>query len=189
MFTDLIKQIDDLLTKKPRVVVAISGYGGSGKSTLAEKICEHYKVPTRSILPMDYLHSENTIQGSGVFDEHDWQKIIKILKTIHSKDRLQYTSLGFRGHSEHFDIPLGKVVVIEGVRLLRPEAMSYFDVSVWVDCPVELATNRAKDRDRSQGEDEEHIKRWDTEWVPQNDLYYNTIHPNKLATFIYKEYR
>ena len=189
MYDDLIKQIELLLEKKERVVVAISGYGGSGKSFLADKICDHFSIPHKTVLRMDFLHADDTQAKDGIFDEHDWALIVRILKDIHAGKRLHYASRGFRGHSEVFDEPLPKVVVAEGVRLLRPEVMQYFDVAVWIDCPVELATKRAKDRDREQGEDEQHLKRWDTEWVPQNDRYFNTIHPDKLADFIYKEYK
>jgi uridine kinase len=80
------------------------------------------------------------------------------------------------------------VVIVEGIRLFRQELMSNFDLSVWIDCPPELALERAKARDLDQGHDEQYMKHWDTEWAPQNEEYYNTHHPDQLASFEYKEY-
>jgi myo-inositol catabolism protein IolC len=63
--------------------------------------------------------------------------------------------------------------------------LQYFDYKVWIGCPIEIATARGKARDRLSGSDEAHIARWDTEWVPKDLKYFNLIHPDKLADFIY----
>jgi uridine kinase len=188
MFEDLIKQIEQQVAKKPHVVIGISGYGGSGKSTLAERICDHFNIPHSQILCMDYMHSEVNSDNAELFEDHDWPMILKLLRGIHDGKSIKFTSRGYWGHTKDIAIPQSKVMVFEGVRLLRTEAMPYFDVSVWVDCPVELATRRAKERDRQQGQDEEHMRLWDTLWVPQNDEYVHQVHPEKLASFVYKEY-
>lgn len=66
--------------------------------------------------------------------------------------------------------------------------MAQFDLSVWIDCPPELALSRAKARDLAQGADEAYMKRWDTEWGPKNKEYFDSYRPDRLASFIYKEF-
>jgi hypothetical protein len=67
--------------------------------------------------------------------------------------------------------------------------MQQFDLSVWVNCPMKLALKRAKLRDRGQDQNEEYMKLWDTLWSPRNERYLNDYHPEKLATFLYEEYK
>lgn len=188
MFEDLIAQIDEKLSKKPHVIVAISGFGGAGKSTLAERLGEHYQVKRAQIVQLDNLFVEPPY-GSGIFDDYDWPLITHIIEEVRQGKRLQYQGRGFLGERPIFNEPLPKVVIFEGVRLLRPEVMPNFDVTVWVDCPHNLALERGKERDRQQGADETHISRWDTEWGPLDDRYFDGYRPDRLATFLYKEYK
>lgn len=188
MFEDLITKVDEKLSSKPHVTVAISGFGGAGKSTLAERLGKHYGVKQSQIVQLDNLFVEPPY-GPGIFDDYDWPLINKIIQKVREGKRLRYQGRGFLGERPLFDEPLPKVVIFEGVRLLRPEIISNFDVTVWVDCPHDLALKRGKERDRLQGADEAHISRWDTEWGPLDDKYFDSYRPDKLATFLYQEYK
>ncbi|GAG89728.1 unnamed protein product [marine sediment metagenome] len=86
----------------------------------------------------------------------------------------------------HFDEELPKLVIVEGIRLLQPKLIPNFDISVWIDCPQAIAIQRAKARDRKQGEDEQTVERWDTDWGPKDKEYFDMYRPDKIATFIYK---
>ncbi len=103
---------------------------------------------------------------------------------------LDYQGVNFEGnpYSWRFNEELPKVLIVEGIRLFRQELMDCFDLSVWINCPPELALNRAKSRDQAQGHDEEYMKRWDAEWAPLNQQYFKTYHPEKLADLLYEEY-
>jgi len=180
VFDELVKQIDDLLSKQDHVVIAISGFGGSGKSMLANRLRDKFKINDRHIVRLDNLFAEQP-WGTGVFDDYDWSIITEILQKVLGR--------GFFGERISFDEPMPKVVIIEGVRLLRPEAIPYFDIKVWIDCPLNIATERGKARDRAGGADDAHIKRWDTEWTPKEEVYNATYHPDKLASFLYEEWK
>ena len=140
---------------------------------------------------MDYLHTppgHPTIEKE-IFGDHDWPLIYKLLDNVKSGKRLQYKSVGLWGHSKEIDVPAPQVLVIEGVRLLRNEIMPYLDIAVWIDAPVAYVTERAKARDRKLGQNEDHIKKWDDEWVPKNDEYVREVNPVELATFIFTQYK
>ena len=64
--------------------------------------------------------------------------------------------------------------------------MTYYDVAVWIDCPLEVAIQQGKARDRINSADERHINRWDDEWAPKDRKYFDTLHPERLATFHFK---
>lgn len=188
MFNELTKQIQALLAEKPHVVVAITGFAGSGKSTLASKLADTFDVKDGQILRLDNFYAP-TPRGNGLFDDYDWALVKTVLQDAQDSKSLHYVSRGFENDSSVFDEPLPKVVIIEGIQLFRKDFMHYFDIAVWIDCPLELALQRAKARDLSQGHDATYMKRWDTEWGPKNEEYFSAYHPDKLATFIYNEYK
>lgn len=191
MYDDLVKQIEQLLKKKQPVIVAICGYGGSGKTFLSDRIAKHFVITERQILHIDFLHTKPELPDNpkDVFSGHDWPKIYKILREVKIGKRLQYKSMGLWGHSHSFDEAMPNVLIIEGVRLLRKEILPLVDIAVWIDAPVKYVTERAKTRDRAMGQNEEHIKLWDEDWVPRNDRYVEEINPKGLATFIFTEYK
>jgi uridine kinase len=130
MFNELTKQIDGLLTEKPSVIVGISGFAGAGKTHLADKLRGHYDVSDGQVVHLDNLYMPLP-RGTG-----------------------------FKGEPYYFSETLPKVLLVEGIRLYRPEFMDNFDLSIWIDCPPELALRRAKERDLSQGHNEAYMKRW-----------------------------
>jgi uridine kinase len=188
MLEDLIKQIEDHLIQQQHLVVAISGFAGSGKSSLASKLQENFNLSDGQILHIDHLYAPKP-RGKGLFDDYDWLLLKTILANVHDGKRLKYQSIGYEGDSYIIDEKLPRVVILEGIQLFRSEMMEQFDISVWVNCPIELALERAKARDKGQNQDEQYMKLWDSLWGPRNEEYYNEYHPEKLANFLYEGYK
>lgn len=184
-FCELVVQIEQLLTQKDRVFIAISGFGGSGKSQLANELRDHFNFKDTQIVRLDNLYSRNP-DGPGILDQVNWPLVMQILEAAHVGGRLQYAGRGFRGEELLFDEELPRVLVFEGIRLLQPLLLSYFDIAIWIDCPQEVAVQRAKTRDRAQGEDELTINRWDSDWGPKDREYFDVYRPDQLATFLYE---
>jgi uridine kinase len=187
-FQDLVKEIEEQLIHKPRIVVAISGFGGSGKSHLADQLRDHFSIKDEQLIRIDQLYGPNP-NGPGILDQSDWELLARILGDIHLGKRLQYQGKSDKGERILCDEPLPRVVIVEGIRLLQPRFMHYFDLSVWIDCPQEFAKARAKARDRSQGDDEQTVARWDTDWGPKDREYFDTYRPDQLGTFLYRDYK
>lgn len=188
MFDELVARIEKLSGAKRPVVVGISGFAGAGKSTLADRLAKHFGISGGQIVRLDNLYNPLP-RGPEMFDDYDWNLLTQILKDARSSDRLKYQGRGFYNEQLDFDEPMPKILIVEGIRLYRKELMEFFDMSVWIDCPPELALERAKVRDTEQGHDAEYMKRWDAEWAPLSQQYYETYHPEKLAHFLYKQYK
>lgn len=188
MYEDLVRRIEEHLIVQIVVVVAISGHGGSGKSTLADRLAQHFGVAKDQIIRSDDLHAKNYLQAKDLFELHDWATIMNILSHIRSSKRFQYVQRDDKEIEHVIDMPRPRLVILEGIRLLRPEILPYVDESVWIDCPLDVATARAKKRNREQGDSETEIALWDTKWVPEAKHYFEQVAPDKIASFIYTEY-
>jgi len=188
MFEDLVTLIMHRLTQQSEVVVAISGHGGSGKSTLAERLGRRFGVLDNQIIRMDSLYAENYLQAKDVFGLHDWSALIHVLSHIRNSDRLRYLKRDEKEVEAIVDVPKPRVVIVEGIRLIRLEIVPLADMSVWIDCPLDFATDRAKERNRQQGDSDDEIALWDTKWVPEAKLYIEKASPDKIASFIFTEY-
>ncbi len=188
MYSELVKHIRMLLAKQEVVIVAISGHGGSGKSTLAESLAKEFDVADNQIIRVDNLYAKNYMEKKGIYKQHEWAELKALLTNARSNRQLTYLARGWQGNEHDVSITRPRVVIVEGIRLVRPELLPYFDVNVWIDYPLELAAKRAIDRNRLQGDSEEEIELWYTKWVPEAKEYYEDAKPQKIADFVYSEH-
>ena len=182
-FEELIARIASLRSANERVSVAIAGFGGSGKSTLAFRMRHRFEGDC-TIVSTDLLYSR-TPHSRSVLGMTDWATFAAIAKSVHSEERLRYCGRTYFGDEFEVDEPMPNIVVFEGIRLLRPELMSLYDVAVWIDCPQDIATARAKQRNAQQGDSDAELALWDTLWTPNDARYFAQYRPLELATFIY----
>ena len=182
-FDDLLAKIEALRATSPRVAVAISGFGGSGKSTLAFRVRQRFEGDS-TIVSTDLLYSR-TPHSEDVLGMTDWAVFKTIAESVRSADRLQYRGRTYFGDELEVDEPMPSLVVFEGIRLLRPELLPLFDIAVWIDCPQDVATARAKERNATQGDSEAEMALWDTLWNPNDARYFAEYRPLELATFVY----
>ena len=187
MYSELVKRIQELLAKQEVVIVAISGHGGSGKSTLAEALAKKFDIDGGQIIRVDKFHAKNYMEAEGIYEQHEWQELVTLLTNARSHHQLRYLSRDWQGNEQKVSITRPRLIIVEGIRLVRPEMLPYFDLSVWIDCPLELAAKRAIDRNRQQGDGEEEIELWHTKWIPEAKQYYDQVQPQKIADFIYTE--
>ena len=184
-FLRLVQAIELASADTEPAVVAVSGFGGSGKSTLADRLAATFGIDRGLVLRTDNLYSTNP-HGRGLFDITDWTLLGRLLLEARHAERLSYVGRTYAGDPVEVDDVMPRVVIVEGLRLYRPDLMSAYDVAVWIDCPLERATERAKARNRLQGESAYELGLWDSLWAPLDGEYFQSYRPDQLATIVYQ---
>ncbi len=157
--------------------------------SVAERLGRRFRVLDNQIIRIDGLYAKNYLQVEDLYGLHDWSALIDLLSHIRSNDRLRYLKRNDKEFETIVDVSKPRVVLVEGIRLIRAELLPLVDISVWIDCPIEFATDRAKERNRQQGDSDDEIALWDTRWVPEARLYLEQAAPDRIASFIFTEYR
>ncbi|HEY3155929.1 MAG TPA: AAA family ATPase [Candidatus Eisenbacteria bacterium] len=155
------------------LIIAIDGYGGSGKSTLADALAsgpggativrtddfarpnvpgwEWERMKTQVLDPLDR-------DLPGRYQRHDWKR-----------DSL----------AEWHSVPVGGIVIVEGVSSTRTELGRYWDLAVWVTCSYErrLARGIARDGEAKRSQ-------WENVWMPREDEYVAAQKPEQRANWV-----
>lgn len=186
----IIQKIKELSATKDHIVVAVSGYGGSGKTTLTDKLNVHFGSDATKLQLDNFLINHG--EGQGWAGGYDWDRFESVLQDIKAGEDLHYQWYNWHADEtkDWIDQPLSKIIIVEGVRLFQPKLLPYFDLTIWIDCPLETAMERGKARDRankpSDGYDiEAHISKWDEEWTPKEQEFDLLFNPAQTADISY----
>ncbi|UOQ92482.1 hypothetical protein MUO14_18800 [Halobacillus shinanisalinarum] len=79
----------------------------------------------------------------------------------------------------HHISPSG-VIVVEGCYAARDQLRSYYDYTVWVECPREVRLKRGLERDGQEA-----LSFWQ-DWMEQEDRYIEIQQPRDQVDFIIK---
>ncbi|TWE04987.1 uridine kinase [Neobacillus bataviensis] len=185
-FKQWINSVPDLPRKQSTLLIAIDGCGGSGKSTLAKCISD--KWPGVTIVHMDdfYFPSEQIIQRpplqKPIGADVDWLRVLKQVIEPISQDRTaRYQRYDWDSDklAEWHDVPIGNIVIIEGVYSSRYELADYYDFTIWVDCPRETRLARGLERDGESA-----LDIWENNWMIAEDLYVKEHRPQGRADLV-----
>ncbi len=170
-----------LLRERPRrqrtLLVGIDGGGGSGKSTLARQLeaaagdltvveFDDFYLPSR-----ERAHRDTTEIG-GSFD---WRRLREqVLAPLARDEPARYQRYDWPSDAlaEWHEVPAGGIVLVEGNYSTRQELIGFYDLTLWIEAPVELRVERGVRRGG------EHTRgRWLTEWLPEEERYVAAENP------------
>lgn len=187
-YDDLLARIGVLMVHLDRPpVVAISGHGGAGKSTLSTALAADLGVDEEQVVRLDRLMAAGAQEQRGLWDMHDWPVVEDLLRTVRRRptpERLAYPTRVYEGRTGCRDTAMPPVVLVEGIRLLRPELRGLFDLAVWIEMTPEAAGERAVSRNTEQGDSAEELDLWRTRWVPEGHAYVAAVDPVALADVV-----
>jgi uridine kinase len=142
------------------VWVGIDGFGGAGKSSLADDIAT--AVVRASVVRVDDFWGPS-------IPEWDWTRFDRqVLRPLLAGRAARYQVWDWDADvgAEWREIPVGRVVVVEGVSSTRSELAIPWDLTIWVDAPREVRLQRALERDGPAL-----MSRWLDDWIPSEEAY------------------
>src|SRR5690606_28757279 len=114
----------------------------------------------------------------------------KLFKEIHrnsSKLTLPYYDKSMdKTDNKTLSIPSDSMILVEGVFLQRKEWKSYYDFTVFIDCPREVRHERVLQRDRYIGNEQAILDKYKRRYWLGEEHYFKTVNPLKIANRIFK---
>jgi len=187
-FSQLITLIDSTPRKQSTLLIGIDGCGGAGKSTFANRLSKECSSVT--VVHMDdfYLPSTQIIDAKPAVKpigaDFDWKRVLNnILVPVSQNIEGAYQRYDWETDSlaEWHNVPVGGIVIIEGVYSIRKELADLYDLTIWVDCPRGIRLLRGMERD---GEEAKEL--WENNWMIAEDIYVEAHKPIERADIVVK---
>ena len=193
--TPLIKAIQQRHTQNTAnqpTIVAIDGLGGSGKSSLAAALQASYLQSSGDDnLQIVSIDSFACTEAEYPFHKSGTQTRVSIARLIDNifvplragRSALYKPTPWWRGQAEGEEKkvePRG-IILVEGCYALHRELRCFYDLRIWIDCPVEKALTQAVQRD---GHDIEQV--WRTVYAPNEQRYLASHNPRAAADIIWR---
>ncbi|MGB3532165.1 MAG: hypothetical protein WBA13_01465 [Microcoleaceae cyanobacterium] len=180
--TDLLEKVTSLPNHS---IIGISGFGGSGKSTLANTLSNQLNCDQ---ICTDSFMTDVSNHQLSCWNNIDYTRLIDeiIIPFNHKYKTLTYSHFdsNINAISEKITIKTVNNLMIEGVGLFHPDIMKYLTFALWVECPLQTAIARGKQRDRFVHHNPKD-QLWDGVWK-NNDLeFFEKFSPDKNASFIF----
>jgi uridine kinase len=177
---DVLTEIAEILfsIKRPHpICVAIDGIDAAGKTTLADALAIRLRERGRSVsrASVDFFHNppeiryqRGNLSPEGYFyDAFDYEALkSQVLIPFQSADP-------------------ATILICDGVFLLRPELIDFWDIKIFIDIRFETALKRVLERDVDLfGSTEEVIRRYQQRYLPGQKLYLESCQPAVKADLV-----
>jgi len=180
---DLYLKIDEILSQKGIICIAIDGDCTSGKTTLAKSISEKYGCEVVHMddffLPFEKRSEERYNEPGGNF--HYERFIEEVLPNLNSKKEFSYgifdCSVG--KVTENKAIPENRVRLVEGSYSMHPKLSSAYDLKIFLSIDKKLQLKRIKERDG-----EEYLPAFIEKWIPFEKKYQSFYNIKENADII-----
>ncbi|MBU1019231.1 MAG: hypothetical protein ABII07_05465 [Patescibacteria group bacterium] len=183
------------------VRVCIDGVDASGKTTLADSLAielqKHRPVIRVSIdgfhNPKEIRYQKGRNSPVGYYmDTTDYEAFINaVLKPLGPNGNLQYKTAVFdfiknsKVDSPVLEAEESSILLMDGVFLLRPELVDYWDLKIFVDVDFKITVKRASKRDGYYlGEEHEIFEKYEQRYVPGQKIYFKDANPKEKADII-----
>jgi uridine kinase len=194
-------QIESIKTDAP-LLVSVDGVDTSGKTTLSRCLAEYLNKRGHSTIQasIDGFHNpteKRYMLGSkspeGYYkNSFDYNSLKSCLLEPLKNDlnREYYTAVyDIKSESKVYQEPRTatkeSILVMEGVFLLRPELIRYWDYSIFLHIDFEQVILRAKDRDQYLfGSEEEIENRYRNKYIPGQQMYLRESNPFSNASLM-----
>ena len=180
-FLRLFSMVDEMMSEKKRVILAIDGGSASGKTTLGEIFKEVYGA---EIFHMDdfFLRPEQRTKdrfmevGGNVDRERFLSEVLIPLSRNEIVEYRRFDCATMQIQPAEKKVP-GRLAVIEGAYSMHPELSGYYDMSAFLDVSKALQKSRIAKRNSPAM-----AERFFKEWIPLEERYFEKTQINERTT-------
>ncbi|KOP82669.1 uridine kinase [Bacillus sp. FJAT-21945] len=187
------------ISKQRPFIVAFDGLSGVGKTTLVHRIDRELRNNGCKVVIIhidDHIVERNKRYDTGYEEWYEYYYLqwdVNLLSTdlfrkLHNnKNDL---ILPFYNHSEDtltlkkISIPNDSIILIEGIFLLRKEWRSFYDYTIFLDCPRDVRYERVLKRDSYIGDYQERLNKYKRRYWPGEGYYLEGDNPIGLADLV-----
>lgn len=169
-------------------LIGVDGAGGSGKSTLARELAE---LLAADGTPVSVVHGDDFYRESdpavrlalspaeGYERYFDWERLRdEVLVPLASGRDAEYRrydwTTGQIAPAERHPVTAAGYVVVEGMFTVRPELSGFYDLTVYVDTPLEVCMERLLARGHDHGPGN-----WNARWQESDKYYQSATDPSR----------
>ena len=181
------------------VLIGITGIDGGGKGYLTAKIAAQLQqlgVKAISINVDGWLNLPQKRFNQDTPAEHFYEHAIRFDEMFHQLilplkeyrkhsvvvDFAEETATEYRKHTYRFEDV--DIVPLEGIYLLKRSYRHYYDLTLWVDCTIETALERALQRGQEGLPPAETIRAYNTIYFPAQRIHFDRDDPRSAADLI-----
>ncbi len=180
-YLPLFAKLDTMLEKAP-VRLAIEGGSAVGKTTLSrtlEKIygCTVFHMDDFFLRPEQRTRERFAEPGGNVDRERFLEEVLIPLSNGADKITYRPFDCSVFDLGEALTVCPGKLCVIEGAYSMHPELEGFYDVSVFIDLPMEKRRERILKRNPDMAD------RFFNEWIPMENKYFSEMNVKDRCMF------
>ncbi len=184
-FIDVFSRIDTLLEEKQTVTVAIEGGSASGKTTLAGLLADVYECNVFHMddffLPQGRKTPERLNEPGGNVDYERFADDVASRLKIGSVFSYRPYDCKTGCFKDAVSVSPKALNIVEGVYSLHPALADIYDMKLFLKTDED--TQLARIRQRSG---EAMLKRFVTEWIPLENIYFDMLKIEQSCDFVYK---
>ena len=200
----LFQKIESLQSPSRTVLIGIDGLGGAGKSTISELLSGYFQNQNKTRVII--LHIDDFIHPRAIRynpDIPEWkcyyhlqwrydyfiQHVLQPLRngqdfndsiTFYDKENDCY-------FSRQVTIPVGSLVIVEGIFLQREELRDMFDYMIYLDISEETRLQRVLKRDGYIGSQQQIHDKYENRYFPAERIYIREYNPVAMADYVIRE--
>lgn len=170
-------------TQKPKIIIAIDGYGGSGKTSIAKEITRLGNFNIISIDDFPCYESEYLFHSLGTQTRISTDRIIRKVITPHLRDKvIKFIPTNWWKHEKQKNEKTFKpnnLLIIEGCYSSLPAINKYVDFTIWIESCRSKTLERVIARDGIDAR-----QHWLNIYYPNEHKYVAKYKPKEKADLV-----
>ena len=172
---DILEAIEELLSDKEKVIIAIDGRCASGKTTLARKIQMAYSHPSQILHMDDFympLNRRKTNWEQEIAGNMDFERFIsQALLPAYQNKEIVYQPFSCQKKTllESTLLEPCDLTIVEGSYAMHNSLCQYYDLMIFLTCNQEVQRNRIIEREK------ERYIQFEQRWIPMEEAYFKAL--------------